>query len=350
MMRVLRWMQPRRPRAAARSLSTLCAVAAGVAVAAAPLQREETSGLEVAVAGALLALIFLLSVRSRGFDETHRLAWALGPLLAVPALVAIDLLTHDASLSAQIFFLFPALYGASQLPRAGAAVMTAASVVGELVVVLTQLPLREAIVDASYVTATIVATSVLLASASERHARLVARLKQMAAVDPLTGLATRRVLDEAAGSAMSGAHSDAGTALLILDVDHFKRINDHHGHPAGDQVLVQLARVLTGLSRERDVVCRLGGDEIAVLLPGCGAATALDRAEEILTATRARDFRIADDHDTTVDVSVSIGCAHMPTQATNLHSLYSAADAALYEAKQNGRGRVATVGTLALSR
>ncbi|MBM0127242.1 GGDEF domain-containing protein [Pimelobacter simplex] len=344
-MNLVDWMQPRSHRAAARSVSTLCAVGAGVALVTAPVQHQDLGRSGIAVAGGLVALVIAFSVLARRFDERHRLGWALGPLLAVGALAAIDLLTHDSGVSAQVFFLFPALYGASQLRPPGAVLMTAASVAGELVVVLAQLPPRAAVVDAFYVTAALVTSSVLLAVASERHARTVAQLERMAAVDPLTGLATRRVLDEAATSALSGAHSHAGTALVLIDVDHFKAINDQHGHPAGDEVLVQLAGLLLEHSRPADVVCRLGGDEIAVLLPGCGLPVAVARAEEVLAAVRERVFVVGD--HTRLDVSISLGCAHMPTHGEDLRSLYSAADAALYDAKQSGRGRVGTTSALA---
>ena len=342
----LEWMQPRTHRSAARSVSTLCGVAATTSILTAPLGGVGTGAQQGIAAGALMLLVLALSVLAHRFDESHRLAWALGPVLTVPALVGIDLLTSDATVAAQIFFLFPALYGASQLRPPGAVVMAALSIAGEIVVVGTQLPARQALVEAWYVSAAIGTTAALLAVASERHARLVTRLEQLAAIDPLTGLATRRVLDEAASSALSGAGNDAGTSLLLLDVDHFKTINDRHGHPTGDAVLVHLARVLLEHSRPTDVVCRLGGDEIAVLLPACAEQAALARAEQILAAVRGRTFRTADGAE--VAVSISLGCAHLPTHATDLRTLYTAADAALYRAKQAGRGRVASASVAAL--
>lgn len=334
----LRWMEPRSTATAARSIATLTGVAGTTTVFTGPLHDQGLGSNDIVIAGCLVLMVLLIAVVAHRFDERHPLAWALAPIAGLGVLIALDLLTRDASMAAQIFFIFPALYGASQLRPPGAALMTVLSMAGEVVVVFTLLPPRDALIDAWYVTAAIGTTAALLAVASERQAHLVRRLEQVAAIDPLTGLATRRVLDEAAGSALSGASSGAGTALILLDVDHFKEINDGYGRPAGDEVLVQLAGHLLGQSRGSDVVCRLGGDEIAVLLPGCGYGTALARAESVLTAVTAHPFLLND--GTTLPVSVSLGCAHMPTNAADLRALYSAADGALYEAKRGGRGRV----------
>jgi len=258
----------------------------------------------------------------------------------VAAIVVVDLLTNDSSVSAQIFLVFPTLYGASQLRVPGAVVMTVAALVGEVVVVGVQLPPREAFVDAGYVAAALITTVVLLSTATERQARLVARLEQMAAIDPLTGLVTRRVLDQAAASALSGATSDEGTSLILLDVDHFKTINDQLGHPAGDQVLVELAELIVQSTRSVDVVCRLGGDEIAVLLPACSREDAGRRAEGLLATVREHTFIVDEAGGTMLTVSVSLGLAHAPSDAMDLRTLYTAADTALYEAKRAGRGRL----------
>jgi GGDEF domain-containing protein len=315
---LLDWMLPRNHRAAARTVTTLCAVAAGVSLVFTPFQPAEHGAgpVEMAIGVGVIVLVILLAVLARYFREANRLAWTLSPLLAVVAIVVVDLLTNDSSVSAQIFLVFPTLYGASQLRLPGSVVMTGASIVGELVVVGVQLPAREAIVDAGYVAAALVTASVLLTVSTERQARLVAKLEQMAAIDPLTGLVTRRVLDKAAASALSGATSDEGTSLILMDVDNFKTINDEHGHPVGDEVLVELADRIVRSTRSADVVCRLGGDEIAVLLPACSRV----------------------DHPLTV--SVSLGLAHAPSDALDLRSLYAAADSALYQAKRSGRGRL----------
>jgi len=334
-------MLPRDHRAAARTVSTLCAVAAIVSVVFAPFQPADRQAGPVAllIGTGVIVLVIVLAVLARYFREANRLAWTLSPLLAVAAIVVVDLLTNDSSVSAQIFLVFPTLYGASQLRAVGAVVMTAASLVGEIVVVGSQVPVRETAVDAGYVAAALVTTAVLLTVATERQARLVARLEEMAAIDPLTGLVTRRVLDEAASSALSGANSDEGTALVLLDVDNFKTINDEHGHPAGDAVLVELADLIVLRARGSDVVCRLGGDEIALLLPACSREVASRRAEEMVNDVRRHAFTV-DDMGRTLSVSVSLGLAHAPSDAFDLRTLYSAADAALYQAKRAGRGRL----------
>jgi diguanylate cyclase (GGDEF)-like protein len=333
-------MIPRDHRSAARSVSILSAVAAGVSLLFLPLQPadQQSSGLATYISAGVFVLVIVLAVLARYFREANRIAWTLGPLLAVAAIVVVDLLTHDSSVSAQIFLVFPVLYGASQLRLAGSAVLTGASLAAEIIVVGFHLPAREALVDAGYVGAALVTTAALLTAATERQARLVARLEEMAAVDPLTGLVTRRVLDEAASSALSGATSDEGTSLLLLDLDNFKTINDQHGHPAGDRVLVELAELIVRQTRPSDVVCRLGGDEIAVLLPACSRESAWRRAEAVLAEVRLHVFRLEGGAELTV--SVSMGLAHAPSDAYDLRTLYSAADMALYQAKRGGRDQL----------
>jgi diguanylate cyclase (GGDEF)-like protein len=128
--------------------------------------------------------------------------------------------------------------------------------------------------------------------------------------------------------------------LILLDVDNFKTINDRYGHPAGDAILVQLADLIIRGTRREDVVCRLGGDEVAVLLPACSRDVALNRAEELLADVRGHAFSVDGHHDP-LSVSVSLGLAHAPSDADELRSLYAAADAALYQAKRSGRARLA---------
>ena len=141
-------------------------------------------------------------------------------------------------------------------------------------------------------------------------------------------------------AAPGGPTSDEGTSLILLDVDHFKRINDEYGHPAGDQVLVELAELIVRGTRPVDVVCRLGGDEIAVLLPACSRDVAAHRAESLLAEVRAHRFTIDETTRDELSVSISVGLAHAPSDAFDLRTLYTAADTALYQAKRTGRGQV----------
>ncbi len=174
----------------------------------------------------------------------------------------------------------------------------------------------------------------------ERDAAL-ARLSSMAVTDPLTGLANRRGFTDAAMAAISECRR-AGTpaALVMFDVDRFKSINDGHGHPAGDAVLVGLGEVLRRGARAGDATGRLGGEEFALLCPGLDAAGAAAVAERLRAALRA-DVPHPAGRD--VAVTASAGVAEIAVRdapAAALDAALRAADAALYAAKQGGRDRV----------
>ena len=301
------------------------------------------AGVTITTVG-VAAVIVGFGWATRYLDESHVIAWGSLPFLGVALIVGFDLASDDASVAAQVFFFFPALYAASLLPRSGALLVTLAAVIGEAVVVFSAVPLAEVVTDVCYVTAALVPAAVLLIRSAERQELLVAQLRRQAAIDPLTGLVTRRVLDQAAQSALSGAASSSGTALVLLDVDDFKGVNDRYGHPAGDEVLVQLAALLIRGCRASDIVSRLGGDEIALLLPGCSEEALIGRASTILTDVRAHDFVTSDGAH--IKVSVTAGVAHAPNHAADLRSLYVTADAALYRAKRSGGDQVGTPGAL----
>jgi diguanylate cyclase (GGDEF)-like protein len=185
----------------------------------------------------------------------------------------------------------------------------------------------------------LVVMAVMLTRANAVQERLVTALREQARVDALTGLVNRRAFDDALTTTLTRP-VPAGTALVLIDVDAFKTINDSHGHPVGDAALVHLAGVLREQVRAEDaVLSRLGGDELAVLLPDCAPEVATRRAEELLTAVRAAPLPLAD--GTLLALSISVGVAHVPPLSGDLPTLYHAADAALYEAKRSGRGRVA---------
>ena len=137
---------------------------------------------------------------------------------------------------------------------------------------------------------------------------------------------------------LTSSDGDGGTSLILLDVDRFKHINDTWGHPAGDAALTHLADVLRSHSRPDTVLSRLGGDELAMLLPGCPYDVALRRAWELVEAVRTSPMTLP--HGDQVALSISVGVAHAPVHADSLQGLYTAADLSLYDAKRNGRGRV----------
>jgi diguanylate cyclase (GGDEF)-like protein len=165
----------------------------------------------------------------------------------------------------------------------------------------------------------------------ERMRLLVDQLQERAMVDELTGLANLRALREAIGREIERARRfNHPLALAYLDVDDFKRVNDHSGHVTGDRVLISLASVARATARSVDTVARVGGDEFVVLMPETGAAAALPLADRIREAfSRAVTFE-----DT--PVTCSIGLAGFVLAPISGEELLAVADALMYEAKAAG--------------
>ena len=262
-------------------------------------------------------------------------------MVGIAAIAGLDLATNDVSAAAQVFLCYPVIYAASQLKPPAAIVACLAAVAADAAVVLR---LRAAgppaISDLCYVSAVLMALGALLVRAGQRQDALVVELRRQAAIDPLTGLATRRVLDDAVRAALTSDHGGGGTALGIVDVDRFKSVNDLYGHPVGDAALVHIAGVLAVQTRPDTVLCRIGGDEIAFLLPGCTEPVARKRAEHLVRAIRETPMRLPGGD--VLRLSVSIGVAHAPRPHDDetMRGLYAEADAALYNAKRAGRDRV----------
>ncbi|TFV67067.1 UNVERIFIED_ORG: GGDEF domain-containing protein [Bacillus sp. AZ43] len=264
-------------------------------------------------------------------------------LVGVALIIVLNLLTQDTSAAAQAFFAFPVFWAASHLRAPGVAFVTATAVAADAALVFTLLPPAAAATDAAFFGAVLVVMAVLLARANGTQERLVTALQEQLTVDALTGLATRRAFDGALEAALTRS-VPGGTALVLIDVDSFKTINDSFGHPVGDDVLVHLAGVLRSRVRAEDnVLSRLGGDELAILMPGCGRKVAARRAEALLEAVRSEPMTLAD--GTLLALSISVGVAHVPPHSSDRRGLYTAADTALYDAKRAGRGRVAVAGS-----
>jgi diguanylate cyclase (GGDEF)-like protein/PAS domain S-box-containing protein len=157
------------------------------------------------------------------------------------------------------------------------------------------------------------------------------RMRHEADTDPLTGLANRRALERTLDAAIGRAQARARcVAVLMLDLNGFKAVNDQHGHAAGDEALCEVARRLRRCVRERDLVARLGGDEFVVVLTDLGADAAVDTVERVRAALAEP---IAVNHGTDVELRAAIGVAGFPADGTTVAELLSVADQGMYAAK-----------------
>ena len=166
------------------------------------------------------------------------------------------------------------------------------------------------------------------------NARLVGQLEREAAEDPLTGLANKRSFELAYAAELGRAFRDEGPiAVVTLDIDHFKQINDRYHHSFGDQVLVAVARAVKIAVRACDTVARIGGDEFVVLLPGAtveDASAVADRARKLIAEIELPEGKL----------SCSAGVAALKGDELEAGQILDAADAALYSAKRHGRDRI----------
>jgi diguanylate cyclase (GGDEF)-like protein len=201
------------------------------------------------------------------------------------------------------------------------------------------LPVLIAVVGVSL--AALLATLVLIWSRNER----MQELRLQAGQDPLTGLKNRRRFEEDMRVEMARSRRDGSQgALLMLDLDNFKQVNDTLGHPVGDRVIADIADVLQARMRQTDVVARLGGDEFAIVLPRSSVAEACSVGTEIATAVREH----SPDEEAVPPITVSVGIAMFGADvAADLESIEEQADAALYEAKRAGRDALRVAGEVA---
>lgn len=161
------------------------------------------------------------------------------------------------------------------------------------------------------------------------------KLRTQSLRDPLTGLYNRRYMEDALERFISlGARSGSSTAVVMLDLDNFKHLNDEHGHAKGDAVLRDVAAQLVGTLRPSDVICRYGGEELLAILPDCSIEGAVQKAETL----RERIEALSEVHE--CRISASFGVAAVPEAATSCADVVPTADAALYAAKKAGKNRV----------
>ncbi len=172
-----------------------------------------------------------------------------------------------------------------------------------------------------------------------RRLKLFQDVENLSRIDGLTGAHRRGEFEERLRHEIVRARTFKTTVgILMLDIDHFKKLNDRYGHPFGDQVLKRVGEILNASVYETDFVARYGGEEFVVILPRAEPAGALRKAEAIRAAIEAEKFSIAFE---TISISVSIGMSHFPRDASDPESLVQEADQALYAAKDRGRNQVA---------
>jgi len=171
-----------------------------------------------------------------------------------------------------------------------------------------------------------------------KHAALLKQLEQQALTDTLTGLPNRRAFESEAARVMANAkREDWPVSIGVADIDWFKRVNDQHGHPAGDTVLRTVAQTIQNHVRAGDLCGRIGGEEFGLLFPHATVEQAAVIAERIRLALAATP--IAASPNVTVNLTLSIGLSVLDVNRL-LDAAIAAADAALYQAKLTGRNRV----------
>ena len=164
-------------------------------------------------------------------------------------------------------------------------------------------------------------------------------LRERSLRDPLTRLFNRRYLEETLIRELSNCkRTNKHLGVIMLDIDHFKKYNDTHGHDVGDFVLVEIAEIVRSKLRAADVPCRYGGEELALIMPGATKEIAVARAQALRKAIEGHEFVCKGKN--LASVTVSMGVADFPTDGDSAPVLLKAADTALYQAKESGRNRV----------
>ena len=255
---------------------------------------------------------------------------ALGPAGVV--LIGVALATSPGPGDGAVLYMWPVVWTAFFYGLRGA-ILIVVSIGVCHALVLWSLPGSEGYPDRWFdVVVSVAIVAFVVELLARRSDQLLLRVAAEARTDTLTALLNRRGFDERAEVELARARRDnAWLAIVSFDIDYFKRVNDEWGHDVGDRVLTHFGQVLTACSREVDVVARIGGEEFAVLLPGCAtgdAAAFSERVREVLAITPT-DLPV-------VRVSAGVAADEAPDE---LASLVLIADTALYAAKRSGRNR-----------
>jgi len=306
--------------------------------------------LTVALTAGVQAVLFLIP--HFGIDE--RLRWdphyVYLPMLGSALLLAVyAYLVFEGRVLVLMAWQIGLLFLAGRVGGWGVAGLTAVMTAGYLAGIYFQqrrgLPVSlafEVTVLAAFVAMTLYEAIIFerLRREREETIRLRRALTEMALTDPLTGLPNRREFENILRAELARIRRHGGRcSLVMVDVDHFKNFNDRSGHPAGDQVLREMARVIRGFFRTGDVAARYGGEEFALILFDAGTEEARAKIELLRHVVEQYPFSGASVQPGG-RVTISAGLASCPTDATEFDELLSKADRALYEAKESGRNRV----------
>ena len=181
------------------------------------------------------------------------------------------------------------------------------------------------------------AVTAMIINISERK-MMQQRLRDLSYMDPLTSVANRRFFLEHLGEELECYLTDqTPVSVMILDIDHFKLINDTYGHLAGDQVLKELVSIAKSILRKHDIIARFGGDEFIISMVGVEITQAQLLAEQLRERVKQCDFHV---EDLKIKVTISIGVSNASLYDTDISSIISRADKALYQAKELGRDQV----------
>ncbi len=344
-----------RDRAAAgRTAAVMCFVGgiATVALELLPRLLGSDKGSPTSIAWTAVGAVIMFGLAQ--FLRSHpqvmpRTGYTVMCFVAVALTTLTTHLNGNSTFGGLAWFVFPVIFAAAHLGRVVAWIVAVLTLAGSSsIIVSTQTP-EVAAADLASMSAVVLMITTALLAAGRHQDRLVERLNEAASSDALTGLATRRVLEqsvellrtEAGSTAKQRTAPAAGAGLVIVDIDYFKQLNDTHGHPVGDAALVHVAQLVRSVVRSSDTIARIGGDEVAILLPG-PKDVAVGRARAIHAVVRENPLA---GPAGPIPMTVSIGVAHV-LEPQGLECLYTVADVALYEAKLAGRDRAVVGGEL----
>jgi diguanylate cyclase (GGDEF)-like protein len=333
--------QLRDPHGAARSVAYLSLAAGVYNMATGVVMRIGEPLTELITLGVVSVFFLIIGVAClRRPDRLPRAFWLMVPFVSIAMIAGLNYHTQDTTTGPQLFYLWPLLYAASYLSRALIVLTVVLISAGQSFTAFTYMTFWHALNDWIAITLAMAMTGLVVRTLNERNDKLRDVLEVQATSDSLTGAANRRAFDDRLAAATADATQGGDpVSLIMVDVDHFKTINDTWGHATGDRALLVVADALRSAGAGGHLVARLGGDEFAVLLRA-GPYQAIRFAEHARTLVEASTGLPGG------PPSLSIGVAVLPDHALCADTLQRAADAALYQAKEAGRGRSMLAGSL----